>query len=68
MKIEISTFNEEIEYYEHYGYYDSISEAISDLTRMYISENFTEEQQQELFNGYEIEQSNFRRGDESETN
>ena len=49
MKIEISTFNEETENYEHYGYYDSISEAISDLTRMYISENFTEEQIKEIF-------------------
>ena len=64
MKIDISTFNEETENYEHYGYYDSISEAISDLTRMYISENFTEEQQQAIFNGYEIEQSNFRRTEE----
>lgn len=49
MKIEISTFNEEIENYEHYGYYDSISEAISTLTQMYIYENFTEEQIKEIF-------------------
>ena len=49
MKIEISIFNDEEEYYDHYGYYDSISEAISDLTRMYISENFTEEQIKEIF-------------------
>ena len=54
MKIEISIFDEEEEYYDHYGYYNSISEAISDLTQMYINENFTEEQQQELFNEYEI--------------
>ena len=66
MKIEISIFDKEEGYYGHYGYYDSISEAISDLTRMYISENFTEEQQQELFNDYEIEQSNFRRTEEIE--
>lgn len=66
MKIEISIFNDEEEYYDHYGYYDSISEAISDLTRMYISENFTEEQQQEIFNGYEIEQSNFRKTEKNE--
>ena len=49
MKIEISIFDEEEEYYDHYGYYDSISEAISDLTQMYISENFTEEQIKEIF-------------------
>ena len=49
MKIEISIFDEEEEYYDHYGYYDSTSEAISDLTRMYISENFTEEQIKEIF-------------------
>ena len=66
MKIEISIFDEEEEYYDHYGYYDSISEAISDLTRMYISENFTEEQQQEIFGEYEIEQSNFRNAEEIE--
>lgn len=50
MKIEISTFNEGTENYDHYGYYDSISEAISILTQMYINENFTKEQQQKLFN------------------
>jgi hypothetical protein len=49
MKIEISTFDEETENYEHYGYYDSISEAISTLTQMYIYENFTEEQIKEIF-------------------
>ena len=49
MKIEISIFDEEEEYYDHYGYYDSISEAISDLTQMYINENFTEEQIKEIF-------------------
>ena len=49
MKVEISIFDEEEEYYDHYGYYDSISEAISDLTQMYIYENFTEEQIKEFF-------------------
>lgn len=48
MKIEISTFNEETENYEHYEYCDSISEAISTLTQMYIYENFTEEQINEI--------------------
>ena len=59
MKIEISIFDEEEEYYDHYGYYDSISEAISELTQMYLQETFTEEQLKELFKEYENENQIF---------
>lgn len=38
MKVKISTFNEETENYEHYGYYDSISEAIRDLYNLFFKE------------------------------
>ena len=38
MKIEISIFDEEEEYYDHYGYYDSISEAIKELYHLFFNE------------------------------
>lgn len=38
MKIEISIFDEEEEYYDHYGYYDSISEAIRELYNLFFNE------------------------------
>jgi hypothetical protein len=59
MKIEISIFNEEEQYYDHYGYYDSVSEAISELIQIHLQESFTEEQLKELFKEYETENKIF---------
>lgn len=55
MKIEISIFDEEEQYYDHYDYYDNISEAEMALIDLYLQENYTEEQLRELFKEYETE-------------
>ena len=50
MKVEISIFNEDEQYYDHYGYYDSLPEAEMALIDLYLHESFTEEQLKQLIN------------------
>ena len=38
MKVEISIFNEDEQYYDHYGYYDSTSDAIKELYNLFFNE------------------------------
>ena len=45
MKIEISVFDEEEEYYDHHGYYNSIAEAIRELYDLFFREIEKEEEE-----------------------
>lgn len=45
MKIEISVFDEEEEYYDHHGYYNSIPDAIQELYDLFFREIEKEEKE-----------------------